>query len=227
MHWTKLQKHSTSSPSSSTTSQFANAMSTTSCKKRTIIQFMMGHSFRGTLRNHLRHHLTALREENARVLRATLVGNRVIVACKTGYQSQQSIPKRKKNEPKAVEKQNKNKRSATREPSRKDFHYAHQSRTAARRATPKKLWSRQCRATEDKTRAGICNVTPHPSGVPLSSGKDGVTVPEGGAREDPGMGWCNDTQLVRCFGAMLRLFRRLVAHTASDLASSSSFEFDR
>ena len=33
---------------------------------------------------------------------------------------------------------------------------------------------------------------------------------------------CNDTQLVRCFGAMLRLFRRLVAHTASDLASSSS-----
>ena len=26
---------------------------------------------------------------------------------------------------------------------------------------------------------------------------------------------CNDTQLVRCFGAMLRLFRRLVAHTAS------------
>lgn len=42
-----------------------------------------------------------------------------------------------------------------------------QSRTAARRATPKAV-SRQCRATEDKTRAGICDVTPHPKkGVPL------------------------------------------------------------
>jgi hypothetical protein len=41
----------------------------------------MGHSFCGTLPNHLGHHLTALREENARVLRATLVGNRIVVAC--------------------------------------------------------------------------------------------------------------------------------------------------
>ena len=43
---------------------------------------MMDHLFRGTLRNHLGHHLTALREENARVLRATLVGNRIVVAYK-------------------------------------------------------------------------------------------------------------------------------------------------
>jgi hypothetical protein len=41
----------------------------------------MCHLFCSTLRNHLRHHLTALREENARVLRATLVGNRIVVAC--------------------------------------------------------------------------------------------------------------------------------------------------
>jgi hypothetical protein len=32
------------------------------------------------LRRHLRLHLTALREENARILRATLVCNRVLVA---------------------------------------------------------------------------------------------------------------------------------------------------
>jgi hypothetical protein len=43
---------------------------------------MMDRLFRGTLRNHLGHHLTALREENARVLRATLVGNRIVVAYK-------------------------------------------------------------------------------------------------------------------------------------------------
>jgi hypothetical protein len=39
---------------------------------------------------------------------------------------------------------------------------------------------------------------------------------------DPGVG-ATIRKLVLCFGAMLRLFRRLVAHTASDLGVS--FEF--
>jgi hypothetical protein len=73
-------------------------------------------------------------------------------------------PKKKKIEPKTVDKQKQKQASATRELSRKDFPSRASKSHSSQTSHPQKAMSRQCRATEDKTRAGICDVTPHPKG---------------------------------------------------------------
>jgi hypothetical protein len=79
---------------------------------------------------------------------------------------QVSDPSQKKRAKKRFrQNKNKNSESATRKQSRNDILAAKsQSRTAAEPATPKAVedMSRQCRATEDKTRAGSCDVTLRP-----------------------------------------------------------------
>lgn len=125
------------------------------------------------LRRHLRLNLTALRKEDARVLRTTLVRDRIVVTCKRNCR--QHIA--------SEEKQNNPDEQPPRPPK-----IAQPTPSAAVRP--------------NTTHGGACDVTlQKPLFVSCSPGR-------ANSRR------CDDAQLVRCAGARVRLFRRLVAHTA-------------
>lgn len=105
--------------------------------------------FRGTCR--IGHNLTALREKDAGVLGTTLVGNRIVVACKFQTKSASEFDPReefKDDEKQKIKKKDKN--SEERHTKKRSVRMlCVQQKSHNSQPAPKAVW-RTCRATEDK-----------------------------------------------------------------------------